>query len=216
MVKPGGELPNTSSDTEERILEAANKVFVERGTAGARTEEIAREAGVNKALLHYYFRTKERLAEAVFERMAKAFFPQILQVIMSDLPIEEKVEQVVEIELTQLRKFPFIPGYLICEMNQHPDRLPQLLALIGVKPEAVRTQLFGKLRTQIREQVEAGTMVPIDPEQFMANLISLCIFPFAARPMLKAVLGMDDKAFGRFLDVRRKELAGFFLRGLRP
>src|SRR5687767_15639661 len=83
-------------ETREKILDAAHAVFVRRGTAGARTQEIADEAGVNKALLHYYFRTKERLAEAVFERAARQLFPPLLSTLTSDLSIEEKVERVIQ------------------------------------------------------------------------------------------------------------------------
>src|SRR6185436_16021584 len=85
--------------TEQRILDAAHAVFIRRGTAGARMQEIAEEAGVNKALLHYYFRSKERLAEAVFRRVALQLFPPLIGVLSSpDLSIEEKVARVIELE----------------------------------------------------------------------------------------------------------------------
>src|SRR3954464_12326735 len=90
--------------TEQRILDAAHAVFVRHGTAGARTQEIAKEAGVNSALLHYYFRTKERLAEAVFQRAAAQLMPAVIRVLGSDAELEQKVEQVVDIELQQLLK----------------------------------------------------------------------------------------------------------------
>jgi len=86
-------------DTEQRILDAAHVVFLRRGSAGARTQEIAREAGVNSALLHYYFRTKDRLAEAVFQRAAMQLMPAVIRVLGSDAELEQKVEQVIDIEL---------------------------------------------------------------------------------------------------------------------
>src|SRR5260370_9763850 len=99
MVKSSSQ--SRDRDTERRILDAAHAVFVRSGTAGARTQEIAREAGVNSALLHYYFRSKARLAEAVFSRAASQLFPAVLRILASDAELEEKVEQVVEGELTQ-------------------------------------------------------------------------------------------------------------------
>src|SRR6478672_10679750 len=87
------------SDTERRILDAAHVVFLRRGTAGARTQEIAKEAGVNSALLHYYFRSKARLAEAVFQRAAGQLLPAIVRILSSDAELEAKVEQVVDVEL---------------------------------------------------------------------------------------------------------------------
>src|SRR5581483_12265009 len=102
--------PRRDSDTERAILDAAHAVFVRRGTAGARTQEIAKEAGVNQALLHYYFRTKERLAEAVFTRAACELFPRVLGILASDASLEDKVARVVDVELTQLLQTPYLPG----------------------------------------------------------------------------------------------------------
>jgi hypothetical protein len=88
--------------------------------------------------------------------------------------------------------------------------------MTGLKPEKVGVRIFSILRKQIDSRVRAGTMRPIAPETFMVNLISLCIFPFAARPMLMALLGMDQRGFDRFTVRRRRDLAAFFLRALRP
>src|SRR5258706_2580619 len=93
-------------DTEQRILDAAYAVSIRRGTAGARMQEIAAEAGVNQALLHYYFRNKEQLARAAFERAAKDFFPAVVQVIASGGELEEKVRRIVDLELGHLSRAP--------------------------------------------------------------------------------------------------------------
>src|SRR5687767_6426960 len=108
-------------DTEERILEAARVVFTRRGTAGARMQEIAAEAGVNQALLHYYFRSKERLAEAVFRRVAGRVLPTVLGLFGSDLPIEAKVEQIVAAYIEAFTRSPFLPGYILAELHHHPE-----------------------------------------------------------------------------------------------
>src|SRR5438034_10186123 len=91
-------------DTEQRILEAAHAVFVRRGTAGARMQEIAAEAGVNQALLHYYFRSKDRLSRAAFERAASEFMPTVIQVLASDTELEAKVARVIELEIDHLAR----------------------------------------------------------------------------------------------------------------
>lgn len=207
----------TDPETEDRILDAANAVFLRRGTAGARMQEIADEAGVNKALLHYYFRSKDKLAEAVFQRAARELFPVILRTIVSDAPIEEKVERVVQHELEILSRNPQLPGYLLSEMHHHPERIEQLVAsVIGAAPSQVAPPMLAKLGVQIQERVAAGTMRPIAPEQFLVNLVSLCIFPFAARPLLTVVLGTGPEGFDRLIEQRKRELAGFFLNALRP
>lgn len=204
-------------ETEARILDAAHAVFLRRGTSGARMQEIADEAGVNKALLHYYFRSKERLAEAVFQRAARALMPPMLRILASDAPLEEKVREVVRHELESLRRTPGLPGYLISEMHHHPERLEQLLgAVIGGAPGQLAPPILAKLGAQIRERVEAGAMRPIAPEQFMVNLISLCIFPFAARPLLTLALGTGPEGWERMIEERQRSLADFFLHALRP
>jgi len=215
MVKSSSQLRDGA--TEQRILDAAHAVFLRHGTAGARTQEIAREAGVNSALLHYYFRTKARLAEAVFTRAATQLMPAVIGILGSDTTLEQKVEQVVEVELRQLLKTPYLPGYILSELTHHPERVRQLFSsATGMAPTEVGTRVFKVLRKQIDERVRAGRMHPIGPDQFAINLLALCVFPFAARPMVMALVGLDQGGFEQFINRRRKELAPFFLRALRP
>lgn len=209
--------PRPPEDTEQRILDAAHAVFMRTGTAGARTLEIAKEAGVNSALLHYYFRSKERLAEAVFKRAACQLFPAVIRILGSDAELEDKVGQVVDVELQHLSKAPYLPGYILSELAHHPERAPQLIAAVtGEVPVEVGARVRGVLAKQIEARVRAGKMHPISPDQFAVNLLALCVFPFAARPLLMALFGFDQSGFDQFIQRRRKELAPFFLRALRP
>jgi AcrR family transcriptional regulator len=205
------------TDTEQLILEAARTVFLRRGTAGARMQEIAAEAGVNQALLHYYFRSKERLSAAVFQQIASRIFPALALTLAADISLDEKIDGLIGVYLENLSRNPFVPGYLISELHHHPERVQQLLTVaIGADPQAVLPPLLKKLEKQIDERVRAGTMRRIQPHQLLINLISLCIFPFAARPMLSIMFGMDDPRFARFIDQRRKELPEFVRNALRP
>ena len=217
-VKPRAAPPAVAdADTESRILDAAHAVFLRKGTAGARMQDIAREAGVNHALVHYYFRTKARLAEAVFRRAALKLLPPAVATLSSDLPLEDKVRRLVDHYLTQLSATPHLPGYLLSELNHHPERGSQLIhALTGLDPDRVRPRVFDTLQRQIAERVRAGTLRPISPQEFAVNLVSLCIFPFAARPMLALVLGWKDGDFARFIAERQRALPDFFLGALRP
>jgi TetR/AcrR family transcriptional regulator len=215
MVKSASE--PRDRDTEQRILDAAHAVFLRRGTAGARTQEIAKEAGVNSALLHYYFRSKERLADAVFQRAAGELLPTVIRILGSDAELETKVEQVVDVELRQLLKTPYLPGYILSELAHHPERVRQLFSTVtGMTPSEIGARVFKVLGAQINARVRAGRMHPIAPEQLAVNLLALCVFPFAARPMVMALLGLDQAGFNQFIERRRKELAPFFLRALRP
>jgi TetR/AcrR family transcriptional regulator len=209
--------PELDTDAEARILDAAHIVFVRRGTAGARMQEIADEAGVNKALLHYYFRSKSRLAAAVFQRVARGLFLRVSEILGSDAEIEDKVRRVVRLYLEQLSKTPYAPAYVISEINQHPDRAAQLVeAVRNIRAESLNADVLDTLGKQLRQRVRAGAMRAISTPQFVANLASLCIFPFAARPMLCAILDLDDRGFQRFIDERKASLPEFFLNALRP
>jgi TetR/AcrR family transcriptional regulator len=203
-------------DTEQKILDAAHAVFVRRGTAGARMQEIAAEAGVNQALLHYYFRSKEQLAQAAFARAAAQFMPAVIEIIASDDELEDKVTRVIALELDHLTRVPYLPGYLIGEVTHRPERARQLIvAMAGQSADDIRPRVFGVLKAQIDARVASGAMRPIAPQAFMVNLMSLCIFPFAARPILMAMIGLDDRGFAQFIARRRTELPAFFLGGIR-
>src|SRR5262245_27166617 len=204
-------------DTEARILDAAHAVFVRRGTAGARMQEIAAGAGVNPALLHYYFRSKERLAKAAFERAASQLLPAVIELLGSDLDLETKVARVVALEIDHLSRAPYLPGYIIGEISHHPERVRELIgAVTGLTPDAIRPRVVATLARQLDEATAAGRIRPVAPDQFIVNLMSLCIFPFAARPMIAALLGLDEAGFAQFLARRRDELTSFVLGALRP
>ncbi len=208
--------PRRDGNTESRILDAAHTVFVQHGTAGARMQDIAKAAAVNQALVHYYFRTKDRLAEAVFRRAAGQLFLQVIQVLSSDLALEDKVSKVVEIEIDHLSRTPGLPSYIISELHHHPERVRLLIsASTGTAAEHVRPRVIQKVRHQIAAAVRAGTLRPIEAEQFIVNLLSLCVFPFAARPMIMVLLGLDEQGFETFIKQRRHQLAHFIVRGLR-
>lgn len=194
--------------TEERILEAAEKVFQERGYAGARMQEIADQAGINKSMLHYYFRSKDKLFQKVFQHSVRQFFPEILKVLNSDLPLIPKVEKLVETYYDTFRKHPHLPRFVIHEMNQHPDRFKQFISDMDI-------EIPQKLVKQIRAEVKAGEMKSIDPREFVINTIALCVFPLIAQPMIETVFRMDEEQYRQFLQRRKNELPGFILNAVK-
>ena len=205
------------ADTESRILDAAHAVFMRRGTAGARMTEIAREAGVNHALVHYYFRSKQRLAEAVFRRAIGQFFPAMIGVLASDAPLEEKVRLVAAAQIDMLQNNRYLPGYLLAELNHYPERAEQLLeTMSGTTPANLRARLFGTLGPQLEDAARRGTIRPTGPQEFVLNLVSMVVYPFAARPLVMAIMGLDDAAFTAMMEARKTEIPAFFLAALRP
>jgi AcrR family transcriptional regulator len=180
-------------------------------------QEIAEEAGVNQALLHYYFRNKERLSEAVFRETAGRMFPVLIQTLGSDASLDEKIERIVETYLETLSRTPFLPGYVISELHHHPERIPQLVSsAAGIDLGSAMKPVLEKVDRQIASEVKAGRMRRISAQQLLANVLSLCVFPFAAQPMLRAAFGFDDDGFAKFISLRRKELPQFIRNALAP
>lgn len=217
MVKEKKAPAAHDGETEKRILDAAKVVFIRRGTAGARMQDIAEEAGVNQALLHYYFRSKEKLSEAVFRDTAGRMFPALIQIVGSDMSLTEKIDLIVDTYLTQMTRTPFLPGYILSELHHHPERMNQLLGQIaGGDITNLTKPALDKLEKQLAAEARAGRIRKMNAPQFFVNLVSLCIFPFAARPMLLAAFGFDDDGFAKFIEQRRKDLPVYIRSAIQP
>jgi AcrR family transcriptional regulator len=217
MVKPHGSTRQLTEgtvsqdrETADRILDAAHAVFVRKGTARSRTQEIADEAGVNKALVHYYFGTKSALADAIFERALGTLAPLMFGILADEnRTIEQKVRDIVREQIDFHSARPYLAGYMVSEMHAEPERVATVMTRRGSPPRDV-------LRRQIREAVEAGTMRPISAEQFIVNLMGLLVFPFALRPGLSALLGIKRTEWAAFMEERKRLLPDLILAGLRP
>jgi AcrR family transcriptional regulator len=199
--------------TEQRILEAAKQVFYAKGLAGARMEEIAEAAGINKAMLHYYFRTKDKLFEVIFSQALEQFIPKAIQILGSDTSLEEKVQAVVGFYFQMLSEHPYIPMFVLSSLHQNPDKfVDNLVSAEGFRPVELVTHLL----LQVQQAIQRGEIRPIDPRNFVLHIISLSVFPFLARPMVVRLLGIPDPDYSRFLETRKSEVVEFILRGIRP
>jgi len=179
-------------------------------------QDIAREAGVNQALLHYYFRTKQALADRVFLEAASALFASLPRDLRPDAPMADLVHALVRSYIDAVRKTPFLPGYIAAETHQHPERIAAMLARVtGRQLSAERVALLTGAQRMIDARAAAGEMRAIKAEQLVLNLMGLLVIPFIAQGMLKGVAGMTDDAYNRFLDERREELPKFILNALR-
>ena len=183
---------NMDSSTEEKIYEAARRIFILKGMEGARMQEIADEAGINKALLHYYFRSKERLFEAIFSEIIKFAFPKLTKIIVSEESIISKIEQVIDAYVELLIKHPFIPGFIMKELNRDPSGLFKLVVKFGLNPQFIVDH--------IQAAMDRGEIIQMKPQHLAVNIVSMCVFPFAARPILSFVIFKDNQ----------KELEAFY------
>ncbi|UCH14346.1 MAG: TetR/AcrR family transcriptional regulator [Bacteroidales bacterium] len=197
-----------SSDTENRIIKAARKVFIKNGLSGTRMQNIANEAKINKALLHYYFRSKEKLFDAVFKYAFFKFVPKIEEILNSEKSIFEKIELIAEQYIGALMRNQFIPLFVLHEINRNPKRLYELMQQVGITPV--------KLVEQIQQEIKKGNIINIRPEQLIINLLSLCVFPIAGRPLLQRVFFHNDKRqYQQFLESRKKEVPQFVINSIK-
>ena len=190
---------------EEKILTAASKVFTRKGMAGARMQDIANEAGINKALLHYYFRDKDKLFEVVFMKEAQKFFPKINAIFNSDDPIFEKIENFVSEYIDEMLENPYLPWFVLNEVNRDPDQFMYKIWGTDNLPKPA------KFLEQIEKEVKKGTIKRIHPLHLLMNLLSMTIFPFVAKPMITRNMRMNDLQFRQAMEERRKEIPKFII-----
>jgi AcrR family transcriptional regulator len=194
--------------TEEKIFEAATEVFVEKGMDGARMQDIANQAGINKALLHYYYRTKEKLFSAVFEMIARQILKKFAPVLDDNLSLEEKIRFFFREHIAFLQKNPRLPGFLLNEVNRNPARIRKLL--VGIDFE----NLWSKLYEQHREEFIRYNITQAILPQLMISLVSLSVFPFAARGLLEGILGKVNVDFNDFIEERKEFAADFVIKAI--
>lgn len=193
--------------TEERILAAARRVFIRKGMAGARMQEVADEAGINKALLHYYFRDKQRLFEGVFKGSADQQFSCIWNSFTDSPDLFDAIERFVAAYMERMLEDPLLPLFIAQEMNRDPEGLRAFID----RGESSR-QRFLRLVEEARTK---GTIIDIEPRELLVNMMALCAHPFVARPMLTHIHGMNDEAFRRMILKRRKTVPEFIIRSIR-
>ena len=200
-------MSETDLTTEQLILQAAKKVFITKGLDGTRMQEIADEAGINKSLLHYYFRSKDKLFEVIFKDIVMSFAPRIVGILNSPTSLFDKIELFVGTYIDLLLENPHIPGFLVNEVAKNPSRIVAALKMNGVNPDIMRAQL--------KKEVEAGVIRPLKVEDLMANLISLCVFPFMAKNIFSNMLDMSDEDYMLFLAARKKEIPTFIINSIK-
>lgn len=193
-------------------MEAARKVFTHRGFAGARMDEIAKEAGINRALLHYYFRSKEKLFDLVFAQRAREFFLGLAGIISGPGILEEKIRAIVEHDIDMLGAQPDLPLFVMQELGQNPDRLVRMAAESGANP----AMMMKAFRAVVKDAVDKKQIRPIDAGQLLINTMSLCVYPFIARPMIKAIQELDDKQFDKMMQKRKQETFEFVMNSIKP
>ncbi|UBB89715.1 TetR/AcrR family transcriptional regulator [Candidatus Kaistella beijingensis] len=178
--------------TEDKILLAASKVFTEKGFAGARTRDIADEAGINLALLNYYFRSKEKLFDQVMKVKIVLLFGKIIPIISNEkTTIEEKIDLASEKYFEILSKNPNLPLFVISEIQKKNSDIKSILPVEKILMNSVIIQ-------QIKEKNPG-----LNPFHFLLNFLGMTVFPFLARPVFQNFHIMNDDEFQKFVEERK-------------
>jgi AcrR family transcriptional regulator len=197
-----------NENTETLILEAAKGIFQSKGMDGARMQEIANEAGINKAMLHYYYRSKQLLFEAVFKNAFSLLAPQLNAVLNDDSSIEEKIKNFTSNYISFMIKHPYLPNFIIQELNRNPD-------FIGKLKENTGFPNLEKFKVKVAEEIKLGFIQPIDADQLFVNIIALNIFPFLGKPLIKALTEKNEETYAAFVEGRKIEVANFIINAIK-
>jgi AcrR family transcriptional regulator len=189
--------PAKESSTEERIKEAARKLFTLKGFAATRTRDIAEEAGINLALLNYYFRSKQKLFDLVMLENFQQFIKGITVNFLDEtLSFDQRIERIVVAYVDMLTRLPDLPMFILNEIRGNPSKIA---AKLNTEIAPMRQNMF----KQLIASNEAGK-TNLEPFHFIANLIGLTVFPFVGRPILQRVTEVTDEQFRQYMEDRKK------------
>jgi len=195
--------------TEEKIFESATEVFIEKGMDGARMQDIADHAGINKSLLHYYYRTKDHLFNAVFEMIAGQMFKKFAPIFDQNLSLEEKIRFFFKEHITFLQKNPRLPGFLMNEIHRNPERIKKFLQTIDIQ------KLWTTLEAQHKEELARYNLNPETIPQFMTTVAAMSVFPFIAKPIVSSLMEKMGYNFDEYLEERKEYAADFVIKAMK-
>ena len=184
----------SDTSTEEKIKVAAGKVFLKKGYSATRTRDIAEEAGINLALLNYYFRSKEKLFQKVMQEKMQQFFGVLLQIVNDpSTELETKIQQIVSNYIDVLSENPELPLFVLSEMKGNADKIQNILPV----------QKFNSNLSFVKQLQE---MRPdINPIHFLMNILGMTVFPFVAKPAFNLIASTNKSELESILK-ERKEL----------
>lgn len=183
--------------TEKLIKEKAKVLFFQKGFLNATTQEIADEAGVNRALIHYYFRSREQMLDLLLDETMVEKKERVRNILTSDLPFREKIARYISMIVDHGLTYPYLDNFIISETARRPDKVRNFCAKDKVKSSDL-------IREQLEEEVKKKRISPISAEHFMVNLAAMCNYPLLAKSVLQAIHGMTDTAYRKFLIERKR------------
>lgn len=202
-------MTETDKQTEEKIFDAAATVFEEKGMDGARMQDIADRAGINKALLHYYYRSKDHLFDAVFQKLAGKVFAKFAPVFNENLTLEEKIRFFYKEHISFMEKNPRLPAFILNEINRNPARIKKILKNVDFN------KLWKMLEDQHKEELEKYNITRESIPQIMTTIASISVFPFAARGIIETIFENIGIDFDNYIEERKEFAADFVISALK-
>ena len=200
------------SDTEQKIINAATEIFLQKGRDGARMQDIADRAGINKAMLHYYFRTKHRLYQEVFEEQIGNFLDEIMNSVIDTGDPMAFLKGFIDTYIDAISHRPQVVNFVLWEIERGGQ------AFVSVAKRVFASHGFTAIPfpMKIQEAIDSGAMRPVDPVQLFMSLIGMCLFPFIARPMIEQLFPQTDVLSSDFLEKRKEEITQLLFQGIAP
>lgn len=195
--------------TEDRIFESATEVFLQKGMDGARMQEIADHAGINKSLLHYYYRTKDHLFNAVFEKIAEQMFRKFAPIFDDKLSLEEKIRFFLREHISFMQKNPKLPSFILNEFHRNPQKIKRIVQTLDIK------KLWTTLESQHREEFKKYNITEKNIPQFMTTLAAMSVFPFAAKPIIGGLMEKMGYNFDDYIEERKEYAADFIIKAIK-
>jgi AcrR family transcriptional regulator len=171
-------------------------------------QEIADEAGINKAMLHYYYKSKQLLFEAVFKKAFSLLAPQLNEVINADNSLFDKIKSFTNNYISFVIKHPYLPNFIIQELNRNPKFMDELT-------KEKHFPSLDKFKKQVELDIASGIIRPIKGEQLFINILSLNIFPFLGSPLLKCFTSINEEAYNKLMEERKTEVADFIINSIK-
>ena len=178
--------------TQELIKETTKNLFFVQGRFAATTQEIADEAGVNRTLINYYFRSRDNLVQIVFDEAHRVEKEKSEVIMRSDLNFKEKISKFIEESLQTSLKYPYLETYIVSQINKG-----------SCQKKDIQSEDLQNLYKDIEVEMDLGNIEKIEPVQFLFNMISLLVFPSAARPLIKDNMMISDEEFDRLISERK-------------
>lgn len=200
---------------EERIIRAAHREFVSKGFDGARMQEIADVAGINKAMLHYYYRSKEQLFSAVFVSLREKMMMGILGEIHQTTTLRDALRVIVSAQINVNLEHSGLYLFVLSELARNPELVQRMFQRDDKSANHFMTvfQVFVDL---IERAVKKKEIRRIEPFQLILNILSLNNFPFFAQPVFQQITGMSAENFRILQEHRKEHVVDFVMNALRP